>query len=95
MDALDFEALLVRHEAALSEKPSELDGIALLTRVLCPSPEFLSASLRRARETGPRLAALRMADRAGRTGEDGKIVRRRPSRVQPDVESLDDVLARL
>lgn len=63
MDAIEIEALLLRHEAAMRERDNlDLDGLQLLAWVVMPTPELRDASLTRAREKGPRPLVKRLLD---------------------------------
>lgn len=63
MDAITCQALLIRYSAALTEV-NHCDEKArwdLLHMVLCPSPDFLRASLKEAGRVGPSLMAIKMS----------------------------------
>ena len=63
MNALEIEALFVRHRGAMEIVGKEPDPWKLLRMVLAPSPEVLAASLQVARETGPSARAIELASR--------------------------------
>lgn len=100
MDALELEALFVRHEAAMScAKTLGLGGLELLARVLLPDTAFHEASLAQARETGPRAKVLAFIEKGVPKSEPVKKETRpripKPSRVRGQVILLDDLLASL
>lgn len=93
MDALELEATLVRHEAAM-RAVTNLDGLDLLTQVIWPGEDFHRASLDKARETGPRALALKISSEGMKPAPDLRA-RTHVSKVRARVVSLDELLASL
>lgn len=100
MEALELEALFVRHEAAMScAKTLNLGGLELLSYVLMPDDDFREASLAQARETGPRAKVLAFIEHGIPKSKPVKKemrprIPRRP-RMRGLIISLDDLLASL
>lgn len=86
MDAIECEAMLIRHHAVMTNGPLGWEG---LCHVMIPSEALLSASMQMARERGPTNVAQRLV-------RPDKVKRRVSKReTRPRTETLDDMLARM
>lgn len=64
MDAHEIEALLLRKEAVMSTANQiglDGDGVGMLVAIIFPTEDFLAASRKRAKDTGPSALARRLA----------------------------------